>query len=71
MSNSVNNNKNGINASKYCCRWSIATSQVYFCAASFRISQDKFHGMTEAFYIWVEDGENEHVYHSENFLLKK
>ncbi|CAM9493706.1 unnamed protein product [Ectocarpus sp. 12 AP-2014] len=33
--------------------------------------QDKFHGATEAFYIWVEDGDNEHVYHSENFLLKK
>ncbi|CAM9601882.1 unnamed protein product, partial [Hapterophycus canaliculatus] len=35
------------------------------------IWQDKFHGVTEAFYIWVEDGDNEHVYHSENFLLKK
>ncbi|CAM9807850.1 unnamed protein product, partial [Scytosiphon promiscuus] len=35
------------------------------------IWQDKFHGGTEAFYIWVEDGDNEHVYHSENFLLKK
>ncbi|CAN0468924.1 unnamed protein product, partial [Ascophyllum nodosum] len=24
-----------------------------------------------AFWIWVEDGDNEHVYHSESFLLAK
>lgn len=33
--------------------------------------QDKFHGATEAFYVWVEDGDSENVYHSESFLLKK
>ncbi|CAM9532103.1 unnamed protein product, partial [Discosporangium mesarthrocarpum] len=33
--------------------------------------QDKFHGASESFWLWVEDGDNDHIYHSEYLLLKK
>lgn len=33
--------------------------------------QDKFHGSSESFWIWVEDADNEHIYHSESFQLHK
>lgn len=32
---------------------------------------DRVHGMSEPFWIWVEDPENNHIYHSEYFLLLK
>lgn len=32
---------------------------------------DRFHGNVEPFWIWVEDAENEHIYHTEYFLLHK
>jgi activating signal cointegrator complex subunit 3 len=32
---------------------------------------DRYHGSVESFWIWVEDGENEYIYHSEQFLLHK
>jgi activating signal cointegrator complex subunit 3 len=32
---------------------------------------DKIHGSVEPWHIWVEDDRNEHVYHSEYFLLHK
>ena len=32
---------------------------------------DRYHGYAEPFWIWVEDGENEYIYHSESFLLNK
>ena len=32
---------------------------------------DRQHGMVESFYIWIEDMNNEHIYHSEHFLLHK
>lgn len=32
---------------------------------------EKYHGLVEPFWIWVEDGENEYIYHSEHFLLHK
>lgn len=33
---------------------------------------DKLHGTTsEPWWIWVEDAENNHMYHSEYFLLQK
>lgn len=32
---------------------------------------DRYHGAVEPFWIWVEDGENEHIYHHEYFLLHK
>jgi len=36
------------------------------------IWNDRYHGTVEPFWIWVEDGENECIYHSETFnLLKK
>ena len=38
--------------------------------ASFQWS-DRYHGQVESFWIWVEDGENEFIYHSESFLLSK
>ncbi|XP_076445059.1 activating signal cointegrator 1 complex subunit 3-like isoform X3 [Babylonia areolata] len=32
---------------------------------------EKVHGSTEAFWVWVEDPENNHIYHSEYYLLHK
>jgi activating signal cointegrator complex subunit 3 len=32
---------------------------------------DRVHGSVEGWWIWVEDHENEHIYHSEYFLLHK
>lgn len=32
---------------------------------------DRHHGSVEPFWIWVEDGNNEHTYHSEYWLLHK
>jgi activating signal cointegrator complex subunit 3 len=32
---------------------------------------DRYHGKAESFYIWVEDGNSEHIYHSEKFVLFK
>ena len=32
---------------------------------------DKQHGTVEPFWIWIEDTNNEHIYHSESFLLHK
>ena len=33
---------------------------------------DKLHGSTsEPWWVWVEDAENDHMYHSEYFLLQK
>jgi hypothetical protein len=32
---------------------------------------DRYHGIAEPFWLWVEDGENEHIYHAEPFILKK
>ncbi len=32
---------------------------------------DKHHGMAESFWIWVEDANNEYIYHSENFILQR
>ncbi|XP_025099015.1 LOW QUALITY PROTEIN: activating signal cointegrator 1 complex subunit 3-like [Pomacea canaliculata] len=32
---------------------------------------DKVHGSSEPFWIWVEDPENNHIYHSEYFILHK
>lgn len=29
----------------------------------------RHHGSVEPFWIWVTDDSNEHIYHSENFLL--
>eukprot|EP00898_Chlorokybus_atmophyticus_P000832 jgi/Chlat1/174/Chrsp1S03247 len=33
--------------------------------------KDRFHGSAERFWIWVEDAENEHIYHTEYFILTK
>lgn len=30
---------------------------------------DRYHGHAQSFWIWVEDGENEYIYHSEQFVL--
>ena len=32
---------------------------------------DRYHGYSEPFYLWIEDGENEFIYHSEYLLLQK
>ena len=32
---------------------------------------DRVHGSVEPFWVWVEDGDNEHIYHSEYLLLHK
>ncbi|KAL6068513.1 activating signal cointegrator 1 complex subunit [Balamuthia mandrillaris] len=32
---------------------------------------DRIHGTVEPWWIWVEDPQNEHIYHSEYFLLEK
>jgi len=32
---------------------------------------ERIHGSVEPWWIWVEDAENEHFYHSEYFLLSK
>jgi len=32
---------------------------------------DRYHGKIEPWWIWVEDPENEHIYHTEYFLLNK
>jgi activating signal cointegrator complex subunit 3 len=32
---------------------------------------DKLHGTMQPFWIWIEDGESEHIYHSEYFMLHK
>lgn len=32
---------------------------------------ERYHGFVEPFYIWIEDGTNEAIYHSEQFLLHK
>jgi activating signal cointegrator complex subunit 3 len=32
---------------------------------------DRMHGSVEPWWIWVEDGENEHIYHSEYLLVHK
>eukprot|EP00953_Heterococcus_sp_UTEX-ZZ885_P023252 12794-Heterococcus_DN1.PRE.2 len=31
--------------------------------------QDKWHGQSEPWWIWVEDSNSEHIYHSEHFVL--
>ncbi|OAE30033.1 hypothetical protein AXG93_3893s1430 [Marchantia polymorpha subsp. ruderalis] len=33
--------------------------------------KDRVHGASESWHIWVEDSENEHIYHSELFVLTK
>ncbi|KAL3683377.1 hypothetical protein R1sor_001399 [Riccia sorocarpa] len=33
--------------------------------------KDRVHGASERWHIWVEDSENEHIYHSELFVLTK
>ncbi|CAK9255752.1 unnamed protein product [Sphagnum jensenii] len=33
--------------------------------------KDKIHGTTDRWWIWVEDSENEHIYHSELFILTR
>ncbi len=32
---------------------------------------ERYHGQAEPFWIWIEDGENEYIYHSESFLLHR
>lgn len=32
---------------------------------------DKIHGSSEPWWIWVEDPDNQHIYHSEYYLLTK
>jgi hypothetical protein len=32
---------------------------------------DRYHGIAEPFWIWIQDGENEYIYHSEYFILNK
>ena len=32
---------------------------------------DRYHGHVEPFYVWIEDGDSEDIYHSEQFLLHK
>ena len=32
---------------------------------------DRYHGQAQPFWVWVEDGENEYIYHSEQFMLTK
>lgn len=32
---------------------------------------DRYHGSVEIFWIWIEDGDNEYIYHSEQFFLHK
>ena len=32
---------------------------------------DRVHGGTEPFWMWVEDPENNHIYHHEYFLVSK
>jgi hypothetical protein len=32
---------------------------------------NRYHGTAEPFWIWIEDGENEYIYHSEYFILLK
>ena len=32
---------------------------------------DKYHGTVDPWWIWIEDAENEHIYHTEYFLLNK
>ena len=31
----------------------------------------RYHGHSEPFWIWIEDPENEHIYHSESYLLRR
>ena len=33
--------------------------------------KDTVHGANEAWWIWVEDADSEHIYHHEYFLLQK
>ncbi|CAI5478002.1 unnamed protein product [Closterium sp. Yama58-4] len=33
--------------------------------------KDRFHGNAQRWWIWVEDSENEHIYHTEYFILSK
>ena len=33
--------------------------------------RDRSHGGTQKWHIWVEDSDNEHIYHSETWLLTK
>lgn len=35
------------------------------------IWKERWHGMSERWWIWVEDSENEHIYHSEQFTMTK
>ena len=35
------------------------------------LSPISYHGLAEPFWIWVEDGDNEYIYHSEYFILTK
>lgn len=32
---------------------------------------DRYHGPAECFWIWIEDGDNEYIYHSQHFILSK
>ena len=32
---------------------------------------DRYHGAAQGFWIWIEDGENEYIYHSEYILIHK
>lgn len=32
---------------------------------------DRYHGKTESFWLWIEDGENEYIYHAEQILISK
>lgn len=42
-----------------------------FAAAVCKCIPRRFHGNAEPFWVWIEDAENEHIYHHESFLLHK
>jgi hypothetical protein len=32
---------------------------------------ERYHGKAESFWVWVEDGENEYIYHAEHIVISK
>ncbi|CAM6105785.1 unnamed protein product [Calypogeia fissa] len=60
-----------MNASLFLIFFPILLAQIALTISPEFVWKDRVHGTSERWHIWVEDSENEHIYHSELFTLTK